>query len=224
MGSRHVAQAHPRCHRRLAEAPRHRLCRSLPAPRLRPAHADRRGAGGARHGRTLGKSALHGRLQLAGLQGRSRARPQRSQEHRPHRVGPATIQSPVPKLRARPAAALRRGSGRGDPLQSAGRRPAHRQARPQGAAAGRLALPARHRRRPLSGALLARSRIRNHRCPAPGRQGSRHEHGHPGGALGTLPSGDHRADRRRQPTRATGRQPRRRRARGIAARPQDEAG
>ena len=87
---------------------------------------------------------------------------------------PAALQSPVPQLRTGPAAALRGGSDRGDPLQSTGRRPAHRQARPQGAAAGRFALPARHRRRPLSGTLLARPGIRNHRRPAPGGQGSGH--------------------------------------------------
>src|SRR5580704_16453991 len=58
LGSRHVAQAHPRRDRGLAEAPRHRLCRSLPASRLRPAHADRRGAGGARYGRALGRSEV----------------------------------------------------------------------------------------------------------------------------------------------------------------------
>ena len=40
----------------------------------------------------------------------ARARgPQRSQEHRPHRLRPAALQSAVPQLRARPAAALRRG-------------------------------------------------------------------------------------------------------------------
>ena len=56
------------------------------------------------------------------------ARPQRSQEHRAHRVRAAALQSPVPQFRTGPAGALRGGSDRGDPLQSAGRRPAHRQA------------------------------------------------------------------------------------------------
>ena len=167
LGPRHVAQAHPRRDRRLAAAPRHRLCRSLPAARLRPAHADRRGAGGARHGRPRGQGALRRRFQLAGLQGRPGAGPQRGEEHRPHRVrsSRATICC---------SAAFERdllplcagGSDRGDSLQSAGRRAAHRQARPQRTAAGRLALHARHRRRALPGALLARAGVRDHRGAA----------------------------------------------------------
>ena len=71
------------------------------------------------------------------------------------RLRPAALQPAVPRLRARPAPALRGRGHRGHPVQSAGRRHADRQAQRQGAAAGRLALPARQRGRALPGALLA---------------------------------------------------------------------
>ena len=170
MSRKHILDAD----RRVAAAARHRLCRPLPAAQLRPAHADRRGAGGAGHRRAPRQGALCRRLQLAGLQGGARDRPQRAAQPRADQLGAAALQPAVPQLRARPAAALRGGGHRRDPLQPAGRRPAHRQARQQGAAAGGHALPARHRRRALPGALLARaaSSRRSRRCArSPTRRG-----------------------------------------------------
>ena len=168
LGPRHVAQAHPRRDRRLAAAPRHRLCRSLPAARLRPAHADRRGAGGARHGRAQRAR----RATSACPTGRPTRSPARWAAAR---SGTSPASTPCSRATtccsAASSATCCRSAPRKAiaviPVQSAGRRPADRQARPQGAAAGRHALPARHRRRALPGALLARAGVRDHRRPAP---------------------------------------------------------
>ena len=224
VGPGHVAQAHPRRDRRLARgasAPTMSISTSCTAT-TRTRRSTRRWRRSTRSCRT-GKARYVGvsnwpAYKVARALGRSEVR------------NIARIDSVQPRYNLlfrsfeRDLLPLCAEEGdRGDPLQSAGRRAAHRQARPQGAAAGRLALPARHRRRALPGALLARARVRDHRGAAPGRRGGGHEHGDAGGALGAGQPGDHRADRRRQPARAARRQPGGRREGRAAARSQDTA-
>ena len=204
-------------------APRHGLHRSLPAARLRPAHADRRGAGGARHRRALGQGALRRRLQLAGLQGRPRlGRSEVKNIGRIESVQPRynllfrSFERDLLPLCAEEAIAvipynpLAGGLLTGKHDRKA---PPPEGSRFQlGTAGARYQARYWHDREfETIDALRARGR------------GSGHDHGHPGDALGAVPSGDHRADRGRQPARAAGRQPGRRRARRAAGRSQDEA-
>ena len=72
-------------------------------------------------------------------------------------LGAAALQPAVPRLRARPAAALRRRGHRGHSLQPVGGRIPHRQARPQRAADRRHPVFARQWRAPLPRALLVTS-------------------------------------------------------------------
>ena len=70
-------------------------------------------------------------------------------------LGAAPLQPALPQLRARPAAALRRGGNRDHSLQPVGGRLPDGQARPQRAARRRHAVCSRRWRSPLHGALLA---------------------------------------------------------------------
>ena len=167
VGPGHVAQAHPRCDRRLAAAARHRLRRSLPAARLRPAHAastrrsrrSTRSCARARRATSASPTGRPTRWRAPWAAARSRARSAST------RVQPR-YNLLFRGLRARPAAAVRGGGDRGDSLQSAGRRAAHRQARSECAAARGLALRAGHCRPAIPGTLLARTGVRDHRAPA----------------------------------------------------------
>ena len=91
-----------------------------------------------------GKGALRRCLQLPCLPGRARAGPKRDAGDHPAGVGAAALQHAIPPDRARTAAALRRRGARRHLVQPARGRPAHRQAQAHRAAAGRLALRARH--------------------------------------------------------------------------------
>ena len=69
---RAVAEAHHGGDRRQPAPARHRRHRPLPGARVRPAHADRRDAAGARRHRPRGQGALHRLLELSGMAARPR--------------------------------------------------------------------------------------------------------------------------------------------------------
>ena len=156
LGAGQLAQAHPGRRRGLAAATGHRLHRSLPAPRARPRHADRRDAGRPRRPRPCGQGPLRRLLQLPGLPGGPGARPERGARPGALRLGAAPLQPAVPPDRARAAPTVRRGGARGHSLQPDRRRPAVGKAQPLGAPDRRHPLHAGQRRRQLSGPLLAR--------------------------------------------------------------------
>ena len=135
-----------------------RLRRPLPAPRLRPRHADRRDAAAPSttscapaRSRYVGCSNFLA-YQVARALGRSEVLGVARFDSRA-----AALQPAVPRDRARAAAAVRRGGHRRDPLQPARRRLAHRQAPAGGAPDRGHALHPRHRRpSDVPGPLLAR--------------------------------------------------------------------
>ncbi len=98
------ARAGRKAARRIAQAPPHRLCRSLPMPPLRLRHPARGDDGGADPRRRKRQDPLHRLLRMARRPHQGRDRPRRRR--------------PCDEVRLEPAAiflALARAGGRGDP-------------------------------------------------------------------------------------------------------------
>ena len=129
------------------------------------------------------------------------------EEPRAHRLRAAALQSALPQLRARPAAAVRGRRRRGHSLQSAGRRPAHRQARPCRAAASRArALPSAAPARCYQTRYWHEREFDTIEELRGDRQSVGHEPGHARRSLGDVEPAITAPDHRREPARATRRQ------------------
>ena len=132
-----VAQAHHGGDRRLAEAPRHGLRRSLPDPPLRSADADGGDARGAERRRARRQGALYRRLVDVRVAVRAHARHRARQGPRRVRVDAELLQPRLSRGRARDDAALRPRRDRRHPVVADGarlsRRLGHRRGRVDGA-------------------------------------------------------------------------------------------
>ena len=120
--ARPVAQAHHGGDRRLAEAARHGLCRSLPDPSLRLRDADRGDGRGAERRRARRQGALCRRLVDVGLAVRAHDLVRARARLRRIRLDAEFLQSRLSRGRARDDAVLRRSGDRGDSLVAAGAR------------------------------------------------------------------------------------------------------